>query len=167
MNRLFIAFLFIFLLNVNYISFGQDAKFQSLIVYNLTKLLDWPNKNGNFTIRVIGNSELVKELKDFTVERKAGGKQDFDIQKIEKEEINQCNILFVGASECSSFDQIIKTVGAKPILVITEKPDFTSKGAAVCLVKEDGVWKFQYKEDNIKKLGVKVSMDFKELGIAK
>jgi len=147
--------------------FGQEAKFQSLIMYNLTKLLDWPDKTGNFTIRIIGNSELVKELKDFTNERKAGGKQDFDIQKIEIGDVAQCNMLFIGASDCGNIDQIIKLVGTKPVLIITEKPDLTSKGAAICFIKDDGGWKFQYNEVNIKKLGIKVSMDFKELGIAK
>jgi hypothetical protein len=147
--------------------FGQDAKFQSLIMYNLTKLLDWPDKTGNFKVRIIGNSELVKELKDFTSERKAGGKQDFDIQKIEIAEIAQCNMLFVGASDCGNLDQIIKLIGTKPVLIITEKPDLTSKGACISFIKDDGGWKFQYNEGNIKKIGIKISMDFKELGIAK
>lgn len=167
MRQFTITFLAIFMLHANYKIIAQDAKFQSLIVYNLTKLLDWPNKTGNFTVRIIGNSDLVKELKEFTNERKAGGVQNFDIQKTEISSIDQCNMLFIGASECGNLDQIIKTVGAKPILIVTEKPDLTPKGAAISLIKDEGVWKFQYKEDNIKKLGIKVSMDFKELGIAK
>jgi hypothetical protein len=167
MRPFYIACLVFSLLLQNSYLRGQDAKFQSLIVYNLTKLLDWPDKTGNFTVRIIGNSELVKELKEFTSERKAGGKQDFDIQKAEANEIGQCNIVFVGTSECSNLEQIIKLVGSKPVLIITEKPDLTSKGAGISLIKEDGGWKFQYKEENIKKLGIKISMDFKELGIAK
>jgi hypothetical protein len=155
----------IFLCNVKVI--GQDAKFQSLIIYNLTKLLDWPDKSGNFTIKIIGNSELVKELKEFTVERKAGGKQDFDIQKVDIGDIGKCQMLFIGASECGNLDQIIKTVGINPILVITEKPDLTLKGAGISFIKLDGAWKFQYKEEIIKKSGIKVSLDFKELGIPK
>jgi hypothetical protein len=146
---------------------GQDAKFQSLIIYNLTKLLDWPDKSGNFTIKVIGNSDLVKELKEFTNERKAGGRQDFDIQKVDIGNIGPCQMLFVGATDCGSIEQIVKSLENKPTLIITEKPDLTPKGAGISFVKLEGVWKFQYKEENIKKLGIKVSMDFKELGIAK
>ena len=163
------VFVFIFLMGLSFHNqiFCQDSKFQSLIVYNLTKLLDWPDKSGNFTIRIIGNSDLVKDLKEFTNGRKAGGKQDFDIQKIEVNEINQCNILFVGASECANLDQILKIAGMKPILIITEKPDFVQKGAGISLLKDEDGWKFQFKEENIKRLGIKVSLDFKELGIAK
>jgi hypothetical protein len=146
---------------------AQDAKFQSLIIYNITKLLDWPDKSGNFTIRVIGNSELVKELKDFTNERKVGGRQDFDIQKAESGTVENCHILFVGANESASVEQILSQVGSRPILIITEKPDLVAKGAGISLIKSSGTWQFQYREENIKKAGIKVSLDFKELGIAR
>ena len=146
---------------------AQDAKFQALIIYNFTKLIDWPNKSGNFTVKVLGNSELVKELKDFTVDRKAGGKQTFDISKVELNNIDNCQVLFVGTSESENLDQIIEKVGNSPTLVITEKSDLTSKGAGISFIKMEGTWKFQFKEENIKKNGLKVSLDFKELGIAK
>lgn len=160
----FIVFLF---LNQSIVIKAQDAKFQALIVYNMTKLIDWPNKTGNFTVKILGNSELVKELKDFTVDRKAGGKQPFEIMKIEAGNYSNCHILFVGSSECGNIDQIASAIGNSPILLITEKPDLTSKGAGVSLIKSEGNWKFQYNEANIKKNGLKVSLDFKELGIAK
>jgi hypothetical protein len=146
---------------------AQDAKFQSLIIYNFTKLIDWPNKSGNFVVKVLGNSELVKELKDFTADRKACGKQAFDIQKAEINNIDNCQILFVGLSESDNIEQIVEKVKNNPSLIITEKSDLIGKGAGISFVKVDGTWKFQFKEDNIKKNGLKVSLDFKELGIAK
>ena len=146
---------------------AQDAKFQSLIIYNFTKLIDWPNKSGNFVVKVLGNSELVKELKDFTTDRKACGKQAFDIQKAEINNIDNCQILFVGLSESDNIEQIVEKVKNNPSLIITEKSDLTGKGAGISFVKVEGTWKFQFKEDNIKKNGLKVSLDFKELGIAK
>ena len=148
-------------------TYAQDTKFQSLIIYNFTKLLDWPNEDGDFTIKIIGNAELTKELKEFTNERKAGGKLDFNIQKSELTNLDDCQIVFIGAQECGNTESIVKAIGSKPILVVTEKPDLTSKGAGVSLIKTDGVWKFQYNEENIKKAGIKVSLDFKELGIPK
>jgi len=167
MKRLYFLLLAGIFLYISNNTLAQDTKFQSLIIYNLTKLLDWPDKSGNFTIKIIGNTELTKELKEFTNERKAGGKQDFDIQKVEIGNIDNCHILFIGAQDCANTESIVKTVGSKPVLVITEKPDLTSKGAGISLDKMDGVWKFQYSEENIKKAGIKISMDFKELGIPK
>jgi len=146
---------------------AQDAKFQALIIYNFTKLIDWPNKTGNFTVKVLGNSELAKELKDFTTDRRAGGKQPFDIQKVEGNNIDNCQILVVGLSDCPNIEQIVEKNGNSPCLIITEKSDLTAKGAGISFVKQEGTWKFQFKEDNIKKNGLKVSLDFKELGIAK
>ncbi|MFN8257160.1 MAG: YfiR family protein [Bacteroidales bacterium] len=147
--------------------FAQDVKFQALMIYNFTKLIDWPNKSGNFVIKVVGNPELAKELKEFTVDRKAGGKQDFDIQKAEMVNIDNCNILFIGIAESGNLEQILNKLGTNPTLIVTEKSDLVVKGAGVSFVKTEGSWKFQYSEENIKKKGLKISLDFKELGIAK
>ena len=167
MNKFAFLIMFTFIIgniaNLN----AQDAKFQALIIYNLTKLIDWPNKTGNFTVKVFGNSDLAKELKDFTLERKAGGKQAFDIQKIESSSFDNCQILYIGASECENIEEIADKIGNNPILIITEKPDLTLKGAGISFIKIEGAWKFQYNEENIKKNGLKISLDFKELGIPK
>lgn len=167
MNKIAFLIMLIFITGTAVNLNAQDAKFQALIIYNLTKLIDWPNKSGNFTVKVFGNSELAKELKDFTIERKAGGKQAFDIQKIESSSFDNCQILFIGASECANIEQIVDKVGNNPTLIITEKSDLTIKGAGISFIKIEGAWKFQYKEENIKKNGLKISLDFKELGIPK
>ena len=75
---------------------GQDAKFQALIMYNFTKLLDWPDKSGDFVINIIANENLTKELKDFTTERKVGGLQKIIVNNVLISEIINCQILYVG-----------------------------------------------------------------------
>jgi hypothetical protein len=167
MKKLTCCLVFIWLfLSMNH-AYAQDAKFQSLIIYNFTKLLDWPGKMENFTIKILGNAELYKELKEYVVDRKVGGTLEFDIQKAEPGMYENCQMLFVGMTECGNLDQIIKTMQGKSVLIITEKPDLIVKGAGISLVKIDGAWNYQYNEENIKKLGIKISLDFKELGIPK
>jgi len=158
----------LFVLLGNHISIsGQNAKFQSLIIYNFTKLLDWPDKSGDFVISVIGNAELAKELKEFTQNRKAGGVQQIVVKKELIDELTDCQIIFVGLQESNNLEKIIERVGNKNILLVTEKNGLTDKGAGVSFVKKNNTWEFQYNETNIKKYGLKVSSDFKVLGIAK
>lgn len=147
--------------NVN----GQDAKFQALIIYNFTKLLDWPDKSGNFVINVIGNAELTKELKEFTANRKAGGVQEIIVEKVLISELANCQMVYVGSSESNNLDKIIEKIGSNNTLLITEKYGLTDKGAGISFVKKSGAWKFQFSASNIKNQGLKVSSDFKELGI--
>ncbi len=161
----FIMLMFILIgnqLNTN----GQDAKFQALIIYNFTKLIDWPDKSGSFVITIVGNTELAKELKDFTANRKVGGIQEIAVEKLLVNEINNAQILYVGLTESANLTTIIEKMGSNNTLLITEKSGLTDKGAGISFIKKSGAWKFQFKESNIKNQGLKVSSDFKGLGIA-
>jgi hypothetical protein len=165
-NKLTLMTLIIVFLGNQFKTHAQDAKFQALIIYNFTKLLDWPDKSGNFVINVITDNELAKELSSFTSGRKAGGVQDFEIRQADENDTN-CQIIVVSIAESDKLDKIIENINGKNILLITEKNGLTDDGAGISLVKKSGTWKFEYNESNIKAQGIKVSADFKELGIAK
>ena len=167
MKYLTILMLLFVLLGNRFNANGQDAKFQALIMYNFTKLLDWPDKSGNFVINVIGNVELAKELKEYTASRKAGGVQEIIVKKVLISELGNCQMIYVGSSESVNLDKIIEIIGSNNTLLVTEKNGLTDKGASISFVKINGTWKFQFNESNIKTQGLKVSSDFKELGIAK
>ena len=157
----------LFVLYGNYFNAkGQDAKFQALIMYNFTKLLDWPDKSDNFVINVIGNAELAKELKEFTVNRRAGGVQEIVVNKVPLSELDKCQMVYVGLSESNNLGKVIEKIGSNNTLLITEKNGLTGKGAGISFIKKNGAWKFQFSESNIKTQGLKVSSDFKELGIS-
>ena len=167
MKYLTILVLLFVLTGNRYNASAQDTKFQALIMYNFTKLLDWPDKSGDFVINVIGNVDLAKELKEFTTNKKAGGVQNIIVKKVLINELLDCQILYIGSSESSNLDKIIEITGDNNTLLVTEKNGLTVKGACISFVKINGNWKYQYSELNIKSKGLKVSSDFKELGIAK
>lgn len=144
---------------------AQDAKFQSLIIYNFTKLLDWPDKPGDFVIEVVGNAELAKELTDFTKTRKVAGVQNIVVKKVLPDEVSNAQIIIVGLNESDKLQSIITKSGKNNVLIVTEKKGLTQKGAGVSLTKENGTWQFQFNENNIKKYGIKISADFRELAI--
>ncbi len=146
---------------------AQDAKFKTLIMYNFTKLIDWPSKDGNFTIYVLGSSDIIKELKSFTTNRKAGGIQTIEVKEIVLNEVGNCNILFIPSSESGNLQAVITKLNGSKTLLITEKSGLTKKGAGISFINEGGTWKYEFNEGNITNKGLKVSSDFKQLGIAK
>ena len=160
----FLILIFAILFNNTTIT-AQDAKFQSLIIYNFTKLLDWPDKSGDFVVEVVGNPELAKELSDFTHNRKVNGVQNIVVKKVTPAELTNAQIIVVGLSYSDKLNDIIAKAGERNTLIVTEKSGLTKKGAGISLTKDKGTWHFQYNEDNIKKYGLKVSMDFRELGM--
>ncbi|MCF6240527.1 MAG: YfiR family protein [Bacteroidales bacterium] len=165
MKKLIFVFFLVFFVFGKYTVNAQDAKFQSLIIYNFTKLLDWPDKSGDFIIEVVGNAELAKELKDFTQTRKVAGMQNIVVKKVLPADVSNAQIIVVGYADSDKLESIIEKAGNRNTLIVTEKSGLTKKGAGISLKKEKGVWQFQYDEQNIKKYGLKISADFKELGI--
>ena len=163
MKKLVLLLLVVFLISTNI--YAQDAKFKALIIYNFTKLLDWPDKTGDFTIEVVANADLAKELKDFTQTRKVAGKQNIIVKKVTVSEVSNAQIVIIGLSESDKLSEIIAKAGLRNTLIVTEKNGLTNKGAGISLIKDKGTWRFKYNEANIKKYGLKVSADFKELGV--
>jgi hypothetical protein len=166
MKKIFFLILFgVIIVFKGYEVRAQDAKFQSLIIYNFTKLLDWPDKSGDFVIEVVGNAELAKELTDFTQSRKVAGVQNIVVKKVLPADVSNAQIVIVGLTESDKLGDIISKVGSRNVLIVTEKKGLTKKGAGISLMKESGTWQFQFNENNIKKYGLKISADFRELGV--
>ncbi len=147
--------------------FSQDSKFHALMVYNFTKLIDWPDKNGNFSIHILGNSGITKELKDFTEGRKAGGLQNIVVEKVTEESIRKCHILIISSSDNNRLASVLSKIKGQNVLIVTEKAGMTGKGAGIAFFSKGGAWKYQYNEGNITAMGLKMSSDFKQLGEAK
>jgi len=143
--------------------YAQEAKFKALIIYNFTKLLEWPDKTGDFVIEVVGNPELAKELSDYTKTRKVNGEQNIVVKKVLPADVSNAQIIVVGLANSDKLNDIIEKAGERNTLIVTEKNGLTKKGAGVSLVKNKDVWHFQYNEENIKKYGLKISADFREL----
>jgi hypothetical protein len=166
MKKIFFLILFgVIIVFKGYKVQAQDAKFKALIVYNFTKLLDWPDKSGDFVIEVVGNAELAKELADFTQTRKVAGVQNIVVNKVLPENVSNAQIIIVGLTESDKLSDIIAKAGSRNVLIVTEKKGLIKKGAGISLMKENGAWQFQFDENNIKKYGLKISADFRELGV--
>ncbi len=116
-------------------------------------------------IEVVGNAELAKELADFTQTRKVAGVQNIVVNKVLPSDVSNAQIVIVGLTESDKLENIIAKAGSRNVLIVTEKKGLTKKGAGISLMKEKGTWQFQFDENNIKKYGLKISADFRELGV--
>jgi hypothetical protein len=149
---------------------AQEAKFQAMFVYNFTRILQWPEsaQKGDFVIGVYGDSEILKELKSFTQDKKVRGEQKITVQKVTLNDVGTCHIVIVTKSKTGELSQIVEQSSGKFDLIICENPGKTPDGAAICFSKdESGIVIYEYNEKNIKKQNIGVSTSFRESGVAK
>jgi len=147
---------------------AQDTKFEALFVYNFTRQIDWPTdyKSGTFYIKVLGESEIVSELKNFTKDKKVGGTQDITVESVAVGSIGKCHVLFIPTSKSGELSAALAQIAGNSTLVITEQSNLTSKGAGISFIKDNDVLKYQFNQGNLDKQKLKVGSDLKELGIS-
>lgn len=151
---------------------AQESKFEAIFLYNFTRQLGWPDsyKSGDIVIKVVGETEIVDQINEFAEGNPVYG-QDVVAKSASAGEITECHIVYITEDASDELESIIEEIGDQNILIVTEVANLVTKGAGISFVREidtagDKVLKYQYKVDNIKKYDIKVSSDFKSLGIA-
>src|SRR6187431_1575635 len=119
MKKTYLILSFILLSNL---SFSQAHKYQSLIIYSITKYVVWPDayNQGDFEILVLGDSPILDELKAMAQAKKVGDRS-IKISKISNPaDIRKCNMLFVPSAKSDKIEDVLTKIGTQSILVISE-----------------------------------------------
>jgi hypothetical protein len=89
-------------------NFGQDEKFKALFIYNFTKYIQWPDNFGSdFTITVIGNSELVNELSFIATKKTVGQNSITVVTAKSASEVKKCQIVFISHGNMNELSKLI------------------------------------------------------------
>lgn len=125
--------------------FDPQAKQRACYIYGFTKNFEWPTKEGNFIITVIGeNPGLVAELTNLAKVRMVGS------QKIEVQnhsavtEADKANIIFLTPEKSNLLADAVSKYKGKGTLIITEKANLAKVGAAINFVIEENQPKFDF-----------------------
>ena len=138
---------------------------QSIFIYNFTRLIEWPNKDGDFVIGVLGSSDVAYELEKYTSGKNVG-LQKIVVKKFKEiEEISKCNILFIAYSKTSKIPDILSKVSGNHTLLISEKKGGIEAGSAINFLLTDDKLKFELKTANATKQGLKVNSKLETMAI--
>jgi hypothetical protein len=140
---------------------------QAMFIYNFSRLIEWPAnyKTGPFVIGTFGASPVADELISYTSGKKVGT-QDISVQELKSvEEITKCHILFIPFSRTKQIGQIVAQIDNMSTLLITEKAGSIDLGSAINFLIVGDKLKFEMKQANASKYGIKVSAKLQEMAI--
>ena len=143
------------------------TKAQSMFIYNFTRLVEWPEayKTGDFTIGVIGNSDVFGELEAYTAGKRVG-MQNIVIKKFrDASEIDKCHIIFVSYNKSSILPDILKKTEANPTLIIGERKSIINEGAGIGFVLLEDKLKFDLNLPAATRNGLKVNTKLQEMAL--
>ena len=166
MKRLSVLLSVIFLAASSLI-FAQTGipKAQAMFIYNFSRLIEWPPeyKSGAFVIGVFGTSNVANELDSYTSGKKVGA-QSINVQRLKSvDEISKCHILFVPFGRTKQLTEIVGKINNLSTLLITEKKGAIDTGSAINFLIVGDKLKFEFKQTNASKYGIKVSSRLQEM----
>jgi hypothetical protein len=138
---------------------------QAMFIYNFSRLIEWPAnyKTGSFVIGIFGASSVANELTSYTAGKKVGT-QTIAVQELKSiDEISKCHILFVPFSHTKQLGQIVAKIDNMSTLLITEKSGAIDMGSAINFLIIGDKLKFEVKQTNASRYGIKVSSKLQEM----
>jgi hypothetical protein len=142
-----------FALNSN----AQHERFYAAFTYQFTKLINWPDRSGDFVIGVLGASSVVPSLQQMAKEKKVGTSSIIIKEWKDIESIGNCNILFVPDNQKGNLSVIKAKLSNKRVLIITESPGMITNGSCINFVKVGNKIQFELNKTIIEKMGLQIS----------
>ena len=134
-----------------------------MFVFNFIKYVEWPETTaGNeFSIGVIGESDITAQLQRIAVQKKVGEKK-IVVRKLSVDEDTFCNIIIVSRSRAGKLDLIEKKYANRGVLIITDE---APRPGAINLVTNESKIRFEINTVMAKNCAVKISSQLLSLAI--
>jgi hypothetical protein len=139
-RALFCLFLILSFIIMPRVSFSHDVqnvpthKIRALYLYNFLLFVDWPKTADSHsnTIKVViyGDPHLYEALKSMQGRMIRGKKLVIDFLT-KTEDLDKCQVLFVGDGEKTVAGELLKKVHGKPVLTVSDMEGFVQSGGMV------------------------------------
>jgi hypothetical protein len=116
-----------------------EYQLKAAFLYNFAKLVTWPGSafptsSTPITIGIIGRDPFDTLLRD-TIANKTVNGRALSIQHFQRgDDLTQCHILFISASERDRIPEILKLVEGQSVLTVSEVERFAHSGGVINLV---------------------------------
>ena len=136
----------------------EEYSLKAAFLYRFTDYVDWGiNNDQNFTIAVLGESEITTPLNEIARNKKVKDKSMYIKEYKDINEAGSCQVVFVSKNYTGNIESVISKVGDKPVLIITEQPGACEKGADINFFVLENKLKFEINQKAVAKAGLRIS----------
>lgn len=138
-----------------------ELQIESAYVFNFIKFAEWPadtlKSGGKIRLCVLGNSELHASLSTLNG-RKAGA---YELQVMPRSDgsdsFSSCHALYIDDQEQRRLVPILKALGNRPVLTISDIPNFAERGGNIGLIYRDDKVLFEINLASTRNAGLHLS----------
>ncbi len=155
--------------------FGQSVDIHSLkavFLFNFSSFIQWPTSSFSsasqaMTFCTIGNPRVKKRLQSVIKGETIRGRQIKLIALYNTSEMQNCHIIFIGASEEQDYHSTFKSLAEKNILTVGESPEFLSLGGMIYLKRKHKHLQIEVNMKSLKQSQLKISSKLLRIVIIK
>ena len=140
----------------------QDERLiKAAFIYNFAKFTRWPetvwqSDNSPLLLCTVGDDELTATLQQLT--GKTIQSRPVIIQAVNSANtVAPCHVLYVSTSEINRYGDLVGSIQSRPILTISELPDFGRSGGIIELFREKSRIRFMINLDTARQSGLDFS----------
>ncbi len=144
-----------------------EDKIKAVCIYNFTKYIEWVDDDttDSFEIGIIGDSDIIFLLQEIAKKELVDNRKIEVIHFQDINDINNCHILFISASENNSLSDILQKVKDNNILTVSDSMGFAQEGVGINFIIVDKKIKFEINNSAIDQAGLHVSSQLLKLAI--
>ncbi len=146
----------------------HEDEVKAAFVYNFAKFIEWPSGkiNEHINLCILGESPL-----GFSALKAIDGRTAQDKQLVTKllnksDELKDCHIVFIAASERTKVEKLLKAAHQQHALTVSDMAGFAEAGGIIGLVKEDEKIRFEINLFAAKEAGLMISSRLLSLALA-
>lgn len=140
---------------------AKEYEIKAAFLYNLGSFISWPTKAfkdvASFGICILGEDPFNQQLQSLTQDQQVSGRAISVRQITAIQEAEECQILFISASEQSEFVSVFDWLHDKPILTVSDVDDFIVQGGMLQFFKRDNKIRLALDPEAISEVGLKPS----------
>jgi len=175
MHALFIGFMFscMFFSGTTLVAGEKAVKatasdLKAAYIINFIRFAEWPdsvreNPRDSLLINVLNDQKVYDILKVIS-KKKIGRQMNLEVQSCSTTAcIKQSSIIFIGQSEGAKHHKLLKSLTGKPVLTISDIPEFARQGGMIEIEQTDSKMTFIINLDTVKKADLYVSSQLLQL----
>lgn len=142
-------------------SHERESLIKAAFLYNFAKFTDWPEDAfagdiAELSMCVLGDDPFGETLN--SIEGKSiQGRPLRTLHLDSPEQVAQCHLLFIAASEQEQLAHVLEAVGSAPVLTVAELPDFAQAGGIIKLKTVDNKVRFEINVEVATRVGLHLS----------
>ena len=147
----------------------REYQIKAAFLFNFAQFVKWPgttfsSSDAPFCIGVLGDDPFGSALDDTIQGESLNGHRLMVMRSPRVQELMGCQVIFVCRSEGDHVNAILSQLNAKPILTVSEVPNFASKGGDIDFYLSSGKVRFEINPDAARQCGLKISSQLLALG---